>query len=275
MFPETNHSYKNRGVAMKIYPIIALTLLLSVLTLYGQELTGKQIMEKALNKTSWQDMEADVKLILTNSRGEQRVRQIKMYSRKRTADESDMLMRFIAPPDVKGTGFLIIEHKNSDDDRYLYLPALRRVKRIASSGKGGNFMSSDFTYYDIGKPKLNDWTYRRLPDETLDGHPCYVIECLPASDKVAKETGYGKIIRWIRQDVWVTVKSEYYDRALRLWKVLTVPKIEKIGSIWFQTDMIMKDVQNKHTSEMVFSNIRINRNIPAAFFTQRYLQRGR
>lgn len=186
-----------------------------------------------------------------------------------------MLMRFVAPADVKGTGFLIIEHQNTDDERYLYLPALRRVKRIASSGKGGNFMASDFTYYDIGKPKLNDWKYKRLADEAVNKHECYKIECSPASKQIAKDTGYGKIIRWIRKDIWVTVRSEYYDRANRLWKILEVPKVENISGVWFQTDMIMKDVQNKHRSEMVFTDIKVNQNIPEGFFSQRYLQRGR
>lgn len=258
-----------------IFFITVLILSIGWSGLSAQELTGREIMNKALNKTSWKDMKADVELILTNSRGETRIRKIKMFTRKRNSDESDMLMRFVAPADVKGTGFLIIEHKDGDDDRYLYLPALRRIKKIASSGKGGNFMSSDFTYYDIGKPKLNDWTYKRLPDEEVNGQMCYKLECLPASEKIAKETGYGKIIRWIRQDIWVTVKSEYYDRGLRLWKQLTVPGVEKIQDVWFQTDMVMEDVQNNHKSEMIFRNIKVNRNIPAAFFTQRYLQRGR
>lgn len=253
---------------------VTLIMLLMVSFTQAQQLTGRQIMKKALNKSNWQDMVGQVKLILTNERGQQRIRKIKMYSRKRNANESDMLMRFVAPADVKGTGFLIIEHQNSDDERYLYLPALRRVKRIASSGKGGNFMSSDFTYYDIGKPKLDDWKYKRLPDEKIDGYDCYKIECLPASEQIAKDTGYGKIIRWIRKDIWVTIRSEYYDRANRLWKVLTVPRVKDISGVWFQTDMIMKDLQNKHQSEMIFSDIKVNQNIPARFFSQRYLQRG-
>ncbi len=252
-----------------------LIFLLTFSTLWAQNLNGRQIMEETLNKTSWKDMVGQVKLILTNGKGQQRIRKIKMFNRKRTKNESDMLMRFMAPADVKGTGFLIIEHQNKDDERYLYLPALRRVKRIASSGKGGNFMASDFTYYDIGKPKLNDWQYKRLPDEIVKGHDCYKIECIPASDQIAKDTGYGKIIRWIRKDILVTIRSEYYDRANRLWKILFVPKVENISGVWFQTDMVMKDVQNKHQSEMAFTDIKVNQNISRQFFSQRYLQRGR
>ncbi len=243
--------------------------------LFAQQPDARAIMEKALNKTSWKDMTAKVELLLINERGDTRKREIEMSSRKRNNDETDMLMRFTAPADVKGTAFLIIEHKDGDDDRYLYLPAMRRTKRIASSGKGGNFMSSDFTYYDIGKPKLNDWTYKLLQDETIDGKVCYKIECLPASKDIAKDTGYGKIIRWIRKDILVTVKSQYYDRGSREWKLLTVPGIEKIGDIWFQTEMLMKDVQNNHQSKMRFNKIKINQNLPANLFNQRMLQRAR
>ena len=256
-----------------VYSILLVLLIFTALP--AQEMNGFQIMKKALNKSSWKDMSGQVKLILTNARGEQRIRQIDMFSRKRNTDESDMLMRFKAPADVKGTAFLIIEKKDKDDERYLYLPAMRRVKRIASSGKGGNFMSSDFTYYDIGKPKLKDWTYKRLTDEKVGQWDCYKLECLPADETILKDTGYGKIIRWIRKDILMTVKSEYYDRGLRKWKTLKVPGMEKIEGVWFQTDMKMKDVQNNHASEMQFSNLKVNQNIPAKFFSQRFLQRGR
>ncbi len=250
-------------------------LLLSLITLNAQTLDGKTIMQKALNKSTWKYMQGDVELILINSQGQKRIRKIKMFSRKRNENESDMLMRFVAPPDVKNIAFLTIEHSEGDDERYLYLPALRRVKRITSSGKGGNFMSSDFTYYDIGKPKLNDWTYKRLEDEKIDGFDCYKLECLPANEQIAKDTGYRKIIRWIRKDVYVTVRSQYFDKGLKEWKILEVPKIENIGGVLFQTDMIMKDVQTGHSSEMIFNNIMVNKKLPDNFFSKRFLTRLR
>ncbi len=242
-------------------------------TFFANNLTGREIMEKALNKTTWDYMQGKVELILINSSNQKRIRKIIMYSRKRNKDESDMLMKFIYPADVKNTAFLTIEHKNTDDDRYLYLPALRRVKRIASSGKGGNFMSSDFTYYDIGKPKLNDWKYKRLEDEKVNGYDCYKIECTPVDNSIMEDTGYKKIIRWIRKDIFVTIKSLYYDTGNREWKVLEVPEVKKIGNVWFQTDMIMKDLQTSHKSEMIFTGIEINKPVPEDFFSKRYLQR--
>ena len=253
--------------------IISILLFVSVLN-QAQKLTGYEIMNKALNKSGWENMSARVEMILTNSAGKTRQRTIEMFSRKRTEAESDMLMRFVSPADVKGTSFLLIERENVEDLRYLYLPALRRVKRIASSGKGGNFMSSDFTYYDIGKPELNDWSYKLLGTGKVGGYACYKIECLPKNEKIKDETGYGKIIRWIRKDIFVTIKSVYYDRGLAKRKILTVPGYNKFSGVWFQTDMVMRDIQNKHTSEIIFNDIQINTGIPAKFFTKRFLQRG-
>ena len=259
---------------MRKFGILVVVFLTAATILPAKKLTGYEIMKTALNKGGWKTMSASVEMILTNASGKMRRRIIQMYTRKRTENESDMLMRFVYPADVKGTGFLLIERENADDLRYLYLPALRRIKRIASSGKGGNFMSSDFTYYDIGKPKLDDWKYKLLGTETVGGKACYKIECLPASEKIKEETGYGKIIRWIRKDIFLTVKSVYYDKGLAKWKILTVPDYSQIGGVWFQTDMVLRDIQNNHTSEMIFSDIKINNIIPSKFFTKRFLQRG-
>ncbi len=262
---------------MKRFFVVAL--LFSVLVTGGfaqkrSPLTGKQIMQKVLSQTNWKDMTGDLVMTLTTSRGETRVRNMKFYSKKKTENESMMLIKIISPADVRGTAFLTIEHENRDDDRYLYLPALRRVKKITASGKGGNFMSSDFTYYDMGKPKLADWTYKRLPDEIVNGHPCYVVEAVAASPKIAKETGYSKIVRWIRKDTFTTLKAIFYDRDGKKWKELTVPEVKKINGIWFSTVMIMHDDQINHTSKMEFKNLKINTGVPSRLFTTRYLQRG-
>jgi len=259
---------------MKYFSHILIVLLFGI-TLKIQGQSAYNIMKTALNKGSWKDMIGNVEMILINSRGEKRIRKIKMYSRKRSANENDMLMRFEYPDDVKGTGFLLREHENKDDERYLYLPALHRIKRIASSGKGGNFMSSDFSYYDIGKPKLNDWKYSLLGSEKIKGNDCYKIKCSPASSSIVEETGYGQLIRWIRKDIYLTVKTVYYDRNLKEWKRLDVTNYQKISGVWFQTKMIMTDIQNNHTTKMIFSNLKVNSNLPEVFFTKRFLQRGR
>ncbi len=254
---------------MRKFAIILMSLFL--IPLYGENLTGRQIMEKVVKKTGWKDMEGEITMKIT-VRGRTRIRKIKMYSRKRTEDETDMVMKFLYPPDVEGTGFLLIEHSRGEDERYLYLPALRRIKRIAASGKGGAFMGSDFSYYDIGKPKLQDWKYKNLGMVEYNGIKCYKVEALPSSKKVEKDTRYSKVIHWVDPEKWSVIHAEYYDRTGTLWKVLDVKEIKKIGSIWFQTHMVMKNVQAGSSSEMKFENLQVNKGLPASIFTKRYLQ---
>jgi len=261
----------------KLLLIVFICVLGSVITVpaFSQDLTGRQIMERALSGTTWDDMHATLILTLETSRGEIRVREIDYYSKDVSDEETRMLMRFTSPADVEGTGFLAIDHENGEDERYLYLPALRRVNRIATSGAGGNFMSSDFTYYDIGAPELEDWTYNRLENETVDGQECYVLETFPSSDQIQEDTGYGKVIRWLTVDDFNTIRSEYYDESLELKKELRITEYTELDGTDFATNMIMHDVQIDHTSTMEFEEIEVDTGIPDDFFSQRYLQRGR
>jgi len=253
--------------------IISFLFIQILLAQSNDKMTGFDIMQKMTNQSNWNDMSGDLYMELTNKSGNKRIRNMKYYSKQKTENEYQMLMKFISPADVKGTAFLSIEQSDRDDDRYLYLPALRRVKKITSSGKGGNFMSSDFTYYDIGKPKIKDWKYNRLADEIVENYDCFVVEAIPATDEIRKDTGYSKTVYWIRKDTFTIYKATYYDREGKKWKALNVPKVEKINNVWFSTVMIMQDLETGHTSRMEFQNFKINTGIPDNYFTTRYLQR--
>ncbi|MCF7803956.1 MAG: outer membrane lipoprotein-sorting protein [Candidatus Marinimicrobia bacterium] len=257
------------------YASTALIMLFITSLGFAQEPTGYEIMQEMLNQSTWDAMQAKVTLTLKTSRGETRVRTIDFYSKNTRDDESRMLMRFTRPADVEGTGFLMIEHDNAEDERYLYLPALRRVKRIAASGSGGNFMSSDFTYYDIGEPELEDWTYKRLADTTIADQKTYVIESLPKTDQISEDTGYGKIIRYVLQDKLNNIKTVYFDESLQKKKILNVKEYTEVNGTDFESNMVMHDVQIDHTSIMEFDDIQTNTGIPDDFFSQRYLQRMR
>ena len=252
----------------KILNIIFIFLL--IIPLSGENFTGIQIMEKVVKKTGWKDMEGEITMKIT-VRGRTRTRKIKVFSKKRTEDESDMVMKFLYPPDVEGTGFLLIEHAKGEDERYLYLPALRRIKRIAASGKGGAFMGSDFSYYDIGKPKLKDWNYKNLGIVDFNGLKCYKVKALPVNKQIEKDTGYSKIINWVDPEKWSIVHAEYYDRMGKIWKILEVKEIKNINGVWFQMHLIMKNVQGESVSEMKFENIEINKGLSPKLFTKRYL----
>ncbi|UCH11589.1 MAG: outer membrane lipoprotein-sorting protein [Fidelibacterota bacterium] len=267
---KTKTRHTGRAVAAQVLVLV------SLFTFgYGQELTGRAIMEQALQQSSWDDMQADMQLILRTARGEKRFREVAFYSKDTEEDLSQMLMRFLSPADVKGTGFLTLETADDDEERYLYLPALRRVKKIAASGSGGNFMSSDYTYYDIGEPKLDDWTYELLGEEARGGRVYYKLECKPANREIQDDTGYGMIVRWVDQENYRIPYSEIYDRALKRWKTLDILAYARIRDTDFASVMIMRDLESGHSSEIRFDNIRVDQGLPDDFFTVRYLQRGR
>jgi len=267
-------SRMKQGPSGTVEMLLLIVVLCCTSAMNAQDLSGYEIMERALSGSAWDDMQAQLSLILENSRGDIRERTIAFYSRENAAEESRMLMRFKAPADVEGTGFLMIEHQDGEDERYLYLPALRRVKRVASSGSGGNFMSSDFTYYDIGSPELEDWRYTVLKDTTLDSEACYTLKCLPKTDQIRQDTGYSKILRWITKRGFNTIRSEYYDESGQKKKILTIPEFTELQGVDFASKLIMKDIQINHISIMQFNNIKLDTDIPEDFFSQRYLQRG-
>ncbi|PIZ65032.1 MAG: hypothetical protein COY19_08430 [Candidatus Marinimicrobia bacterium CG_4_10_14_0_2_um_filter_48_9] len=250
-------------------------ILFFILTDYAwMQNTGYDIMERALKRSSIKTMQADLKLVLETRTGDTREREIAFFSKTDpSTDLTKMLMKFVYPKDVRGTGFLTIEHADRADDRFLYLPALRQIKKIANSGSGGNFMSSDFTYYDIGTPELEDWTYRLLGEETRNRRLSFMIEALPKSQQVLDETGYSKIIRWVDQTDLSMFHSEYYDKSGELKKKLDVEKFTLINGVPFATDMVMQDVIIEHTSRMTFEELEIDLPISDDFFTPRYLQR--
>ncbi|NOZ75768.1 MAG: outer membrane lipoprotein-sorting protein [FCB group bacterium] len=122
---------------------------------------------------------------------------------------------------------------------------------------------------------MEDWKYQLLGEEIVHDKLCYKIECLPDSEDIIKDTGYGKIIRWVEKKRLNTIQSLYFDKGLKEWKRLTVNQNIEIKGIDFASDMTMEDIQIQHRSRMIFSNLEVDTGIPDNFFSIRYLQRGR
>ncbi|MCK5689020.1 outer membrane lipoprotein-sorting protein [Myxococcota bacterium] len=255
--------------------IVALSFSLSAVALaeYPVPQNPLDLVDQVFNRSAWDDMAGTVILTMRNARGDTKVREIKLSSRRNKAGESAMLMRFIKPADVRGTGFLMIEHNDGEDDRRLFLPALRRIKRISASGSGGSFMGSDFTYYDIGKPQIKDWKYAFGKDKVVDGIQCRTIIGTAISDTVKSDTGYSKIEWHIDENRGVTLSADYFDKSGKLFKSMLVKKLEKVSDRLFATHIFMEDVVSKQQSEMVFKDLATNQGIPEKTFTNRNLQR--
>jgi hypothetical protein len=235
----------------------------------AQDLTGKQIVEKAYNRATGDDQTSDLTMTLVNKSGDQRVRTIKQFT-KDLGDIEKSIMFFVSPADIKNTSFMSWTYDSDEsDDQWIYLPALKKTKRISSDSKSDYFMGSDFTYDDLGDRKLEDDTHKLLREEIMEGKDCYVVE----SVSIDEEYMYSKTITWIIKDSFIGYKKEFYDEDEELLKILSIKKIEEISGIFLITNSEMKSVQKNHSTSMVLSNVKVNTNIPASKFTERMMMR--
>lgn len=253
----------------KISVMAAIVLMMAFNPAYAQ-ITGQQIMEKVYNNPSGDDMQGELVMTLVNNRGEQRVRNLIQYIKDDGKTEKK-IMFFQAPADVKNTSFMNWSYTDGrDDDQWIYLPALKRTKRISSDGKSDYFMGSDFTYDDLGDRHPAEDNHKLLREETLAGHACYVVESTP------KESGYmySKTVSWVMKESNLGLKREFYDSKGSLLKTLTIKKFEKISGIWTILETEMHNGQKNHKTLMNFSNVGYNKGIPDSKFTERTMTLG-
>ncbi len=241
---------------------------------FAEELSGLEIQTRA-DEVSRADTEHQImKMILENSRGQQRIRTIEAWSKERSRDEEHRFSRFLEPSDVKDTTLLTYDYDDKDDDIWLYLPALKKVKRILSSNKDDYFMGSDFTYEDMENRDLKNWTYTLIGSETVDGVDCYVVEGVPANEKEAEESGYSKVTTWVGKKDFVDRRVDYTDKKNRLSKRLLLSEIRVIGDSGKPRPhrLLMENFITKHKTILEIRDIQLNIEVPDKVFTQRNLK---
>lgn len=256
---------------MKRFTVILMVVLIMTATLTAEEITGLQIIENVYNRPTGQDQEGDLTMTLINSRGDERVREIKQFL-KDFGDMEKKIMFFLSPADVRNTSFMnwSYDEVGKDDDQWIYLPALKKVKRISSDSKSDYFMGSDFTYDDLGDRHPSSDSHILLREETVDGEDCYVVESIPREE----EYMYSRTITWIVKDKWIGKKKEFYDEDDDLLKTLTVKEVEKIKDYLIITYSEMHNVQKDHKTTMILKNIAIDTGISDNKFTERMMKRG-
>ncbi|MEL3906125.1 MAG: outer membrane lipoprotein-sorting protein [Treponema sp.] len=247
--------------------LTGLLALVSVLT--AQNLTGYDIMKKADERPQPATAEFTIEMSLINPKGKVRVRTISVH-KKEYDSGTKQVMIFSKPADVKGVGYLSISHKDgSEDDRWLYMPALKKVRRISGSSSGDSFMGSDFSYDDMGGHQLDDYDYTLLGTETLEGRSVWKIEIIPHTKKQ-----YSKSIAWVDQETLLYLKSEFYDKQEQQIKLLTAEDIQKESGFWVAKKMTMENVQTKHKTVIKTLQAKYNMNISDSIFRASALESG-
>lgn len=243
---------------------------------FAQNLSAKVIMEKNDEQANAKDEQMQLTMTLINSKGKQLVRKIEQINKTDNNKNRSSLIKFLAPADVKGTGFLSIEYTGKEEDQWLYLPALKKTRRISSSDETDNFMGSDFTFEDLGGEDLQDFDYKLLGSSIIDGADCYHIEATPNNDKKKKESGYQKREIFVRKDNYVSVSIKFYNKEGILEKNYKASEVKQVPGTdkWRAYRMELENLKTKHKTILGLQNVLINKGVQAELFTQRNLERG-
>ena len=256
-----------------ILPAILLALLSPAILAESPEERGLAIATEADRRdTGFGDYTSDVKMILKNKQGQESIREIRSRTLEVEGDGDKSLTIFDKPRDVKGTALLSFTHKEGPDDQWLYLPALKRVKRIASDNKSGPFMGSEFAYEDIASQEIEKYTYKYLRDETLDGMEVFVYERYP----VDKKSGYTRQIVWMDKEHYKQRKIEFYDRKDSLLKTLVFTDYHQyLDQYWRAHDMYMENHQTGKNTRLLQSNYNFRSGLTDRDFDKNSLKRAR
>ncbi|MBN2091674.1 outer membrane lipoprotein-sorting protein [candidate division KSB1 bacterium] len=238
---------------------------------WAQVPSGREIMKKVEDRPEGNTQKSVIKMNLINRHGKTRERSILLYSKKFGKDKKSVIY-FQTPADVKGTGLLSWEYDNpaQEDDQWLYMPALKKSRRISGSSKNESFMGSDFTYDDFGDRNLDEDTHQFLREEALNGFHCWVVESRPKG----KDDFYSKRISWIRKDITMVIQVQYYDDKDAELKKLTVSDIKIQDGIWTAFKMVMVNLQENHQTIIEFEGVQYNLELGDQLFRVSTLEKG-
>ena len=240
-------------------------------------LSAYEIVDRAQETIKVKGVQGVSVMRIIDEKGRERVRKIRQVTKLfNDGDTEKRLLRFMAPADVKGTGLLTYDYKVKDDDLWLYMPALRKTRRIVSSEKAKNFMGSEFTYSDMTPPSLDDFNFNHLGEEEINGVLCYKIEWIPVDEDIAEENGFSKRITLLGKNDFVVRKAIYYDLDEELHKELTVHEVKELDTVnhkFGAMHLEMVNHQNNRRSVLINEQLEFNPNLKDDYFTIRYLER--
>jgi len=240
--------------------VVCMTISVSYIFAQEKELTATQILtmvDDVINAPKDQDLK--LKLILIDKDGKEEVRQMSML--QKGCDRR--MVKFLSPASQKGIGVLSLP----DDIMYLYLPAFKKTRRIASHVKNTKFAGTDFTYEDMEAKRYSE---KYTPEILKKDENHYILQLKPKKDV---KTDYSKLIMWVRADNFYPTKIEHYDKGNNLYKVMVREKIEKAGEYWISKESEMEDLKAKHKTKMIIMDVKFDSGLSDDIFTERYLGR--
>jgi len=258
----------------KISYIISLNILLAfpVFAETAQEKGLTIAMEQDRRDSGWMDRSAELSMTLRNAQGEEKKRHLRNMALEVDGDGDKSLTLFDEPRDIKGTVFLSHTHATNPDDQWIYLPALKRIKRISSGNKSGPFMGSEFAYEDLSSQEIDKYSYKYLRDEQIDGHESFVTERTPRYEN----SGYTRLVTWTDKTIYQPRKIEYYDKKNTLLKTLTFHQYQQhLDQYWRAQVMEMVNHQTQKSTTLEWHNDQFKNGLASRDFEKNSLKRLR
>ena len=256
--------------------LLAMLLTLLCSDCLAENVDVQQLMQRSDASVKVLTARSELTMILSNADGEQRVRKLLGYTQLQADGVNNKrLLRFLAPADIKDTVTLLLEHSSGDDDMWIYLPALKKTRRLVSDNKRDSFVGSDLTFGDLLGHKPTDWKSTLLREESLNGQSVYVIESLPKDEAIKNQTGYSKRILWVDKNNFIPLKSEYWDDTGQFLKTIQVSDVRLVDvdhSKWQFMQLQAENKQNGHKTLSHFDDYQANLNLPDTLFTSHSLE---
>lgn len=250
---------------------LGLLMLFRPTALPAQEFSGREIMTLVYDRADGEDRTATITMTLVNRRGSQRVRTVQSFSKDYGPDRKSVMV-FQEPADVRGTAYLAWDYEDAgrEDDKWLYIPSIRKARRISGASRNEYFMGTDFTYDDMGRRAVDEDTHTLLGEETVLEHPCWKIESIP----VDKDDLYTRKVFWVSQRAHLVMQGEYYDRdgLIKTYKALDVREQD---GFWTLMRSEMDNVSREHKTVMESAEVRYDSGLEDSLFQVSTIERGR
>ena len=243
-----------------------MAIILIILTSIVFPMTGEELSELMDNRESPNDISSDMNMEIVNKKGRKRTLKVKSISKDNSRKQ---ILWFLSPADDKGISYLKIEHENQDDEIRLWLPAFKKIRRISSKKKADSFMGSDLSYEDMTSRQKENYSFSIVKEDNINGKDCYLLESKP---KNGIKSVYSKHLTWVTKNTYLPIKEESYDNNQEMLKL---KKFEYtfIDSFDLVNGIFVENVQKNTSTQLTFSNLKINTNIKDNLFQEKNMKR--
>lgn len=254
----------------RIIALLSGVLLLSSLA-YAKDMEASEILKQVLSSDPWglSGAEISARLILTDKSGSKSTLAYSGKSMQYAPPLSKSVVRFSAPADLAGAAFLQIQKSDGDDERFLFLPELKRSRRIAGGLRSGAFMGTDFTFADLDRRDMRNSVATLKAKENVGKLSCYLIDIVPRSS----ESDYSHVEMWVKEDSFLPLRMKMYDRAKIHLKTFEAIETKRVSGVWFISKSRMINHQQKHSTELLLEQIAVRTSLPDEEFSVRSLEK--